>query len=302
MPAKNPLTKIKKFGPMDRLIYWINERESVRKAKEASKDPPWTDDPIIQTTYFTNVNRDHDRVTRWLKNVVMDSLKGDDRVLFAILAFRWFNYIPTGELLVGIQQDNANGSKNLLVNWNTTRAIRMLNYHKEKGRQIFTGAFTISPSGSKKGKIERVCEDYIDPVWENLHELLDTLHHGPETLEFTFKELQKYPGLKGSGFMAAQVIADLKHTHFLKGAPDWWSWCCLGPGSKRGLNRVMSREPDDPPVKNWHDRLLGIQRVVQKKTGLELCLQNIQNCLCEFDKYERILWGQGRSKRTYPGA
>ena len=29
--------------------------------------------------------------------------------------------------------------------------------------------------------------------------------------------------------------------------------------------------------------------------------QDLQNCLCEFDKYERVRLGEGRPKSTYPG-
>ena len=34
----------------------------------------------------------------------------------------------------------------------------------------------------------------------------------------------------------------------------------------------------------------------------KLCAQDVQNCLCEFDKYERVRLGEGRPKSKYPGA
>lgn len=33
----------------------------------------------------------------------------------------------------------------------------------------------------------------------------------------------------------------------------------------------------------------------------KLCAQDIQNCLCEFDKYERVRLGEGAPKQRYPG-
>jgi hypothetical protein len=31
----------------------------------------------------------------------------------------------------------------------------------------------------------------------------------------------------------------------------------------------------------------------------QLCAQDLQNCLCEFDKYERVRLGQGKPKRRF---
>ena len=47
----------------DRLVYYINERESIRKLREAGYPKPWTQDKILQTYRFCNVNREDDTVT-----------------------------------------------------------------------------------------------------------------------------------------------------------------------------------------------------------------------------------------------
>ena len=39
----------------------------------------------------------------------------------------------------------------------------------------------------------------------------------------------------------------------------------------------------------------------EQECPVEYDMQDLQNCLCEFDKYMRILHGTGRSKRGYPG-
>jgi hypothetical protein len=50
-----------------KFIYWIKERETVRNLKEMGLPKPWSIDPVFQVTYFCNVNREHDKVTRWIR-------------------------------------------------------------------------------------------------------------------------------------------------------------------------------------------------------------------------------------------
>src|SRR5262249_16154163 len=154
---------------------------------------------------------------------------------------------------------------------------------------------------STKPKINRVCEDYIQPVWKDRENLINFFYEQP-TLAAAHEFLGHYPGLAGTGFMAAQIIADLKYTKLLVDAPDWWTWCCLGTGSRRGLNRLLGRPPEGPVPKNWHEEVLRFQSLVRQRLPHIplLCAQNIQNCFCEMSKLERVLEGGG-TKRTYPG-
>ena len=86
---------VRKLNPLAMFLYWITERSSIRIDKEAKRPKPWTDDAILQTTYFTNVQREHDKVTSWIRTYLRDPLRSDERVLMAVLIARWFNYIPT---------------------------------------------------------------------------------------------------------------------------------------------------------------------------------------------------------------
>lgn len=280
--------KIRKLNPYDRLRYWITEREKIRFAKNEDHPKPWSDDPIFQTCYFCNVHREHDKVTKWVFKNILRKLPKDPRVVFAVIAFRWFNYIPTGDRL-----------GNYLTKWDLQKVIRLL---ESIDGQVFTGAFNISNSGSTKPKINRVCEDYIQPVWDDRVKLVEALTEAT-TLQQAHKILMKYPGLGGSGFMAAQVIADLKHTYVLVDTEDWWTWASPGPGSLRGMNRLEGLQPNAPRRPGWLERLQKWRvRLNKDLEGVaDLCGQNTQNCLCEYDKYCRVLFNEGRSKRTYPG-
>ena len=278
--------KLKRMTPSQRLVYFVKERQQVYLRKKAGRPKPWTDDPILQSCYFCNIRREQDKTTVWVKENIRDLFQVD-KVAFAVLAFRWFNYIPTGKILVG---------SGLLSNWDSNKAKKALT----GVGQIFTGAFTISPSGSTKPKLERVVDDYITPVWRNKEALAGL--EACSTLADGFKILSQFPGMAGGGFMAAQVIADLRYTHLLKNRRDRTTWCCLGPGSKRGLNRFLNR-PIASSLKAIHlDTVLQrVQTAVNTIANPPLHMQDVQSCLCEFDKYERVLHNQGRSKRKYNG-
>jgi alpha-glutamyl/putrescinyl thymine pyrophosphorylase clade 1 len=78
-----------------------------------------------------------------------------------------------------------------------------------------------------------------------------------------------------------------------------------GPGSKRGLNRVLGRPKDA----SWRDedtwraafRQLREQITPElERIGLgDLHASDLQNCLCEFDKHERVRLGEGKLKRRF---
>jgi hypothetical protein len=202
----------------------------------------------------------------------------------------------------------------LFNRWDTRGAVRVLTALKESGNQIFTGAYNISNSGSSKPKINRVCEDYIAPAWRQSPELVDIFNnrnnHGetPLSMREAHGLLRRLPGLGGSGFMAYEVVCDLRYTKFLEHAPDKETWCNPGPGAKRGLNRILGNPLTmklKPTV--WaaetRDLLALAQQFCHEEKGMpRLEMREIEHSLCEWDKYERALHGDGHLKRLYRGA
>lgn len=289
------IAEVKKLPPLERFLYWVRERNQILNKRQCGWKKPWTDDEILQSYSFTNVRREDDRVTRWFCKNVRDCspfVERGELVVFATIAFRWFNLPqPTGEYLL---------SHKYLEDWNTERVIAGLTEFKNRGLKVFTGAFNISNSGSTDPKINRVCEAYIEPVWQQRKELYDNIRGC--TLAGAFWHLNRLPGLGGSGFMAAQVICDLAYTHVLRDASDWWTWCSWGPGSKRGMNRVLGNSVHCPVSQpRWKQHLDNLQEVIHRRLGIKLHARDVQNCLCEFSKYENALQGDGHIKRRYPG-
>jgi hypothetical protein len=105
------------------------------------------------------------------------------------------------------------------------------------------------------------------------------------------KRLEVFDGM--GGFITGQVIEPLRS------APDWWTYAASGPGSRRGLNLVLGRPAD----RRWEEmywcealgKLQERMRPMFEAAGMEPPdAQDLQNCLCEFAKYER------RSARQKP--
>jgi hypothetical protein len=295
------IEEVGKLPPIERFLYWIKERHKIYVKRQKGLPPPWTDDEILQSYFFTNCYRENDKVTMWFRENVRGPLQDKREVVFATICFRWFNYIPTGEILLG---EVGKPEDDLLIFWDLKEAIRRLEAQRDKGEKVFTGAFNISNSGSRKPKINRVCEDYIQPVWEDLDRLkrrLDSYMH--LSMECAHSVLMSYPGLRGSGFMAYEIVCDLRYTWVLRDAPDKLTWSNPGPGAKRGLNRLLGR-PLDAPVKDWPQQSQKILATCQKRLGRTMPpfeMREVEHSLCEWDKFERARLQDGHLKRRYNG-
>jgi hypothetical protein len=113
--------------------------------------------------------------------------------------------------------------------------------------------------------------------------------------------------LYGMGsFMAAQVVADMKHVQPLKNASDWKTFAASGPGSRKGLNAVMGRALDSPWAEDkWRlalARLIEVSAPILKDKELDLVnldAQDYQNTLCEWGKYWKAFTHTGRPKQKF---
>jgi hypothetical protein len=285
--------KVKALPTLQRLAYWIEEREKVRKKKEAGKPAPWTDDPILRRYRFCNVHREDDRVTRWISQHWRTPNQNDPNLWHAMMVARMLNWPDTLDQC-GYPEP-----------WDKKRITygNVLKSRQLSGQKVFTGAYIISTNGIATDKVTYVLK-LFDQAWQERKSAEPKRNH---TLAGTHQRLMKVNGL--GSFLAAQIIADLKQTPILKDVPDWWSWAAPGPGSARGLLRLKGVEfgagkraqPIAQVRSNFVAELCSYRDKVSTYSGVAetVCLQDFQNCLCEFDKYERVLWGEGRPRATY---
>ena len=275
---------------LETYVYWIKERESIRLKKEQGLPKPWTDDPILQNYRFCNVEREKDTVSIWINANWILPNDNDQNMWFAMIVARLFNWPPTLYEIGYPKLINQSFKQ-----WLEDIRFNLKGLRDDKGAKIFTGAYLVSTNGVKMDKIDYILDRVLTPIWEK--------GRGPrenESLESYWNYLLQFDGL--GSFMAGQVIADLKYTSPLKDASDWWDWAPLGPGSIRGLNRFHGR-PVDKTLKQ-DQGLLEIceaQKLIENELGWLLPAHNIQNTFCEYYKYCKIKYGEGRTRSRYQG-
>ena len=258
----------------EKFAYWVRERRIIRAKKNAGYMKPWTDDKVFQSTYFCNVNREHDRVTTWMRR----NFSGGHAEANYMLA-RFVNK-PESLFAMGWPWKEFNASA-----WHTQMS--------QKG--AWGGAYIVSTNGRAMPKHEYIA-GLLERAWLHFEQ-----HPLPSTLLAAHHALT---GLQGLGsFMAAQILADLKNTttHPLSKAKDWSSFSAPGPGSLRGLE--WFHEYKVTP-RNYQEAIASAREwchTVDAGLLVGVCNQNLQNCFCEYDKYLRVSTGTGRSKRKYNG-
>jgi alpha-glutamyl/putrescinyl thymine pyrophosphorylase clade 1 len=263
---------------LDKLVYWMQVRQNIADKKALGKPKPWSDDKVFQMTYFCNVRREDDKVTKFIRQMYSPYV---NHPLFVhnIILSRFLNWPDTL------------GQIGYLDDWNPGLVKVQCNMAKRNGWKVWGNAYVVTTHGIKMDKIDYLCDRVMPSVgqWSGI----DT-----QSCYTAARDLQRIEGI--STFMAGQVVADLKNTpgHPLTHAPDWFSFALPGPGSVRGMDWLYGEKV---PSSKWKDHLTTLQSILSDM-GWPLCQQDIQNCLCEFDKYMRVSTGSGRSKRGYPGA
>jgi hypothetical protein len=194
----------------------------------------------------------------------------------------------------------------------SNRAIvnRQLSILQSRGQKVFTGAYMIKAGNGPPGcKVPDVCKA-ISSVWKERRRLIKVCELDCR-LEALWQELKQFKYL--GGFMSYEIVCDLRYTYLLGGAVDINTWANLGPGAARGLCRLTEspikiprtgmKDARPKPPNDW---LVRMQQLL-KRTRTKLPkmprfeLREMEHSLCEFDKYERVRLGQGRSKRKYSG-
>ena len=261
--------------------YWMAEREKIKLAKESGITKPWTMDPILQHFKFCNVRREDDRVTRWFAANWRNEFYWDSP-----------NFIPAMILGRTINWPMTLGHLGFPHKWDYDVMLSKLDEIQGKGEKVYTGAYMITAGPPGVRKNEWVLGN-ADSYFTNIP-VVD-----PKSIRRSWECLieAKYPCV--GPFIAGQVIADLKQTKHLKEATDWYTWAAIGPGSARGLNRLWGRDLNYSLSQN--QGLFEMREVRQTLRREDLCLQDIQNCLCEFDKYMRVKLGQGKPRAGYQG-
>jgi hypothetical protein len=269
------------------LMFWVEEREAIRVRRASGAPEPWTEDPILGAFRFCNVRREDDRVTRWIAANWREPHADDPDLWFAMAVARLVNWPDTLDEI------------GYPVPWSPEKFLSVIAAREQRGETRFGSAYNISNGGSTAPKHQHLVDKVFAPLWVRRKQLRPRTD---DSLLSFFARLEQMQGL--GSFMSAQIVADMKYTLPLRSARDWSTFAASGPGSRRGLNRIMGR-PVDAPWKedNWRSALRRLHESIKpelERIGLgDLHAQDLQNCLCETDKMLRAKLGEGKPKRRF---
>ena len=276
------IEQVQKLSPESRFLYWIKLRESIRIAKSRKKRRPWTDDEILQNHRFCNVVRMEDKVSKWLNNNWYQPNYGHKNIVPAIVLARHFN-LP--DVLMVLRYP---------FKWDADKYVKRV----EKCEKKFNAAYIITGKNSgHPNKHETVIRLVVQQFFDN------PLRMDINSMQQTAERLMEYENI--GSFMAGQIVADMRWS--MDGEwDDRMTWAPIGPGSRRGMNRLHGR-PEKQALRQvqFLSELRDVMRDFKKELPSALTKRmeahDWQNCFCEFGKYERALWKEGRPKQRYNG-
>lgn len=260
--------------------HWIREREGIREKKETGQPRPWTTDAILNTYRFCNVRREDDRVTRWIRRNW--SRPNDPNLVLAMAIARLVNWPDTLEKL-GYPED-----------WDPRHFVNTINQRTFSGHKTWSSAYIVSTNGNAIAKPVYVAQTVLDPIATRCRG-----QGWPTPLQPLYNALRAVPGV--GSFIAGQIAADLKN---VIGSPwydasDWFTFVVPGPGSRRGLARLIGKPaPYSLNDKQFYENF-DLAQIAAEEVFPDLCAQDVQNCLCEFDKYMRVKLREGKPRQHY---
>ena len=266
-------------GTVEEFFDFVRERISIYNRRAAGQPWPWTDDPILQQYRFTNIHREHDRTTVFVREKIREPFRDDKGTLIAnIVMARTINWPPMIANVGYIKQWDAEVRDDL---------ESMFAKRKAAGQKMWTDAYIIR-SRFGAAKYTSVF-DTFELIWRDRESLYEQMHGG--TLQYAFQLFLPYPYI--GVFLSYEFVTDLRWTPILEGASDIMTWANAGPGAERGLRRMY---PEIRPG-GW----LGMMRDLLAEAhhlGFEdFEMREIEQALCEFDKYLRIKHGEGPSRK-----
>lgn len=270
-------------------FYFMQERMSIFWKRYEGANYPFTSDPILLNSKFTNVYRASDRVSQYLiKNVIYgnnENLNEED-ILLRILVFKIFNKIETWEYLE--QEFGFLRVSNFEVE-KISKSLSYLIQHKP----IFNSAYMMTGSHKSYNHLNSKHEKWLSMVKSEMlkkgkfNEVLNA-----NSLEKVFNILNGCSFL--GGFLSYQYAIDFNYSPVLNF--DENSFVKAGIGAIRGVKKCF----EDLGKYSYEDAIRYTQDYLHKNQsrygfdkfqnlfGREPSLIDLQNCFCETDKYLRV--------------
>lgn len=317
---------------------WMNARHAIYRAKAAGHPAPWSNDPIFQQYRFCNVFRELDTVTIWVRKYIREPYANHPNLWFMLAIARTINWPPTLKRIMDVGLWPV-GDMESEGEWEAQAVADLMAEMGDAGEKVYTGAYMIRAESDprnpwySKTKHEYITHCVLGNLWEKRSEFragTDPAYSGLRAgwtprLANTWKWLTKFHGW--GPFMAYEVVTDMRHTRYLRGAPDIMTWANAGPGALRGLNRLEGKPLNAPrTAKQATEAMHSLLCEANRQTAVSehanfnpaaekgvldpslfywsgrhqaLEMRDIEHSLCEVDKYLRVKLGEGKPRASY---
>lgn len=282
------------------------ERQNIWHRRVVEKQPkPWTEDEILATYHFVNVDRRDDRLSIYYVDNVLGAFKknyeqAEDKyeskkfLILNTFIYRLFLRSETWDVIGYIYPESFE------EDWE--RAKENLRERKRSGEPVWTDAYYVNDLKSanpnpetNSDKVENaIC--LIEWIIDNLDELAEYTFNPENNMESVVKNFTNIPAV--GMFNAYEATLDLAIVEeytgipFVHFTPDHWPNC--GPGCKRGIDYMF----EDKGNMSYEDIVFFITSVYRhefERLGLDykypegrdmhLDLRCWESCFCEFGKY-----------------
>jgi DNA polymerase len=272
------------------VLHWVRERWAVQRGEGIT-------DEIIRRGRFCCVRREDDRNTRWLHKHWLEPHRDNPEALFFLaLVFR-----------ACINDGRVAGEISIPFPWDAERYRAEMQARKATGKNtehFGHHAYTINAPREYAAKFEGHVACLLGPAWESRAHLQP---NSADTCASFCERLCKLPGI--GPFVAGQIVADCKFFPPLCHAPDTMTFAVPGPGSRRGLARVLGKSIQYYPENGSNDAQWArdfdalrqqLAPELEQILGAPLAASNFQSCLCEVDKLERFRIDHGALQAYTP--
>lgn len=269
-------------------LYWqfAAERQAIYFRRLEDRQPPWTDDPILQTYKFTNAYRAADRVSQYLiRRVIYDERysSAPAEIVFRTLLFKLFNKVSTWEIL-----EEQLGPPSW-QSFDPDAYDTVLGSAMAAGSRLYSGAYIVPPVSLDQTKVKhRGHLKLIDLIMRG--SFVAELERSRD-LQDVFGRLKQFPSL--GDFLAFQLAIDLNYTPVID--HDEASFVVAGPGARDGLAKTFV-DANLVPAEDLIALMMERQDAEFARLGLDyrtlfgrpLQLIDCQNLFCEISKYTRV--------------
>jgi hypothetical protein len=278
------------------LLEFMRARHAIYLARAAGKpQAEWTADPIFRKYRFCNVYRELDTVTQWVREHIRKPYAEHPNLWFMLALARQINLPET-------LQELMNGGAWPVRTWDPGLARDIMLARQARGEKLYTSAYMLNAHGrgpkDPADKAFFTCFLVLQQAWDDRRKIAAAFA-GP-SMQAAWASLLPHHGW--GGFTAYEVVCDARYTRYGARWRDINRWAHAGPGAVRGLNRLHGRPLKTPlkqiqALEEMQALMISMNANWEHKPVLEL--REIEHSLCEYDKYQRVLLGEGAPRQKF---